>query len=110
MLSVAAVMDTNSTRQPAHSSTLVRGLGADPADNNPWWRGDRQFGLPPMRRWAFAPVLTGVLSGLTPVTVLRGPRDRLENNPADAGRSKNCWRRGSPETAFFGFNSTTCRS
>lgn len=27
-----------------------------------------------MRRWAFEPVLSGVKSGLTPVTVLRGPR------------------------------------
>ena len=67
-------MDTNSTGQPAHSSTLVRGLEPILRDNNPWWRGDRQFGLPPMRRWAFAPVLNGLLSGLTPVTVLRGPR------------------------------------
>jgi predicted AAA+ superfamily ATPase len=43
-------------------------------DNNPWWRGERLFGLPPLSRWAFQPVLSGVQQGLTPATVLRGPR------------------------------------
>jgi predicted AAA+ superfamily ATPase len=43
-------------------------------DDNVWWRGERIFGLPPMRRWAFQPVLRGVKEGMTPVTVLRGPR------------------------------------
>ena len=55
------------------------GLLADGAerilrDSNPWWRGERLFGLPPVRRWAFAPTLKGLKSGLAPVTVLRGPR------------------------------------
>jgi predicted AAA+ superfamily ATPase len=43
-------------------------------DDNPWWRGERLFGLPELRRWAFQPVLHGVKQGLTPATVLRGPR------------------------------------
>ncbi len=43
-------------------------------DDNVWWRGERIFGLPPMRRWEFQPVLSGVRQGMTPVTVVRGPR------------------------------------
>jgi predicted AAA+ superfamily ATPase len=43
-------------------------------DDNPWWRSERLFGLPGLRRWAFDAVLTGVQRGLTPATVLRGPR------------------------------------
>ena len=49
-------------------------LQATLQDNNPWWRGERLFGLPSLRRWAFQPVLHGVQQGLTPATVLRGPR------------------------------------
>lgn len=43
-------------------------------DSNPWWRGERLFGLPPVKRWAFEPTLKGIKRGLAPVTVLRGPR------------------------------------
>ena len=43
-------------------------------DANPWWRGERQFGVPLTKRWAFAPALKGLRSGLAPVTVLRGTR------------------------------------
>ena len=43
-------------------------------DDNPWWRGERLFGLPSLRRWAFDAVLSGVQRGMTPATVLRGPR------------------------------------
>ncbi len=43
-------------------------------DANPWWRGDRDAGLPPLRRWAFDPVLRGLRGGLAPAVVLRGPR------------------------------------
>lgn len=53
---------------------LAHGMEAMLRDNNPWWRGERIFGLPPLRRWAFQPVLEGIKSGMTPVTVLRGPR------------------------------------
>ncbi len=53
---------------------LSDGLEATLRDDNPWWRGERLFDLPNMRRWAFAPAISGIKSGLTPVTVLRGPR------------------------------------
>lgn len=55
-------------------SLLSSGLEATIRDDNPWWRGERIAGLPPMRRWAFGPVLNGLKKGLAPVTVLRGPR------------------------------------
>ena len=53
---------------------LKQGLEATVRDANPWWRGERQFGIPAMRRWAFNPVMRGLKSGLTPAVVLRGPR------------------------------------
>ena len=61
------------------SQLTLPGLLADGAerilrDSNPWWRGERLFGLPPVRRWAFTPTLKGLKTGLAPVTVLRGPR------------------------------------
>lgn len=43
-------------------------------DSNPWWRGERQFGVPSTRRWAFAPTIKRLKTGLAPVTVLRGTR------------------------------------
>jgi predicted AAA+ superfamily ATPase len=49
-------------------------LEATLRDSNPWWRGERIYNLPPLRRWAFTPVLEGLKRGLAPVTVLRGPR------------------------------------
>ncbi|MDL1877707.1 hypothetical protein FBQ85_21465, partial [Cytophagia bacterium CHB2] len=55
-------------------SLLPSGLEATLHEDNPWWRGERIFGLPEARRWAFTPVLDGVKSGATPITVLRGPR------------------------------------
>ena len=54
--------------------TLPPTIQATLQDDNPWWRGERLFGLPGLRRWAFQPVLYGVKQGLTPATVLRGPR------------------------------------
>lgn len=61
-------------RQTSLFALLSKGLEATLRDDNVWWRGERVFGLPPMRRWAFQPVLRGVKQGVTPVTVLRGPR------------------------------------
>jgi len=61
-------------RQTTLPALLSKGLEATLRDDNVWWRGERVFGLPPMRRWAFQPVLRGVKQGVTPVTVLRGPR------------------------------------
>ena len=33
-------------------SVLAAGLEDTLRDENIWWRGERQFGLPDMRRWA----------------------------------------------------------
>ncbi len=43
-------------------------------DTNPWWQGKPARPVPPFRRWLFEPALQRLKSGLTPVTVLRGPR------------------------------------
>ena len=53
---------------------LTSGLEATLREDNPWWRGERVYGLPAMRRWAFESVFSGLQDGLAPVTVLRGPR------------------------------------
>ena len=53
---------------------LSAGLEATLREDNPWWRGERMGTLPPLRRWAFEPVMQGLKSGLAPVTVVRGPR------------------------------------
>lgn len=42
--------------------------------DNPWWRNERLADLPQIRRWAFDSILSGLKEGLTPATVLRGPR------------------------------------
>jgi predicted AAA+ superfamily ATPase len=43
--------------------------------HNQWWGGERIFGLPPVRRWAFPRLYSDISGkGLAPVTVLRGPR------------------------------------
>lgn len=59
-------------------STLIALLssGAEIAirNLNPWWRGERVAGLPPMRRWAFEPLHRHCEGGLAPAAVLRGPR------------------------------------
>lgn len=49
------------------AETAIRNL-------NPWWRGERIVGLPPMRRWAYELLRRHYAQGLTPAAVLRGPR------------------------------------
>ena len=41
---------------------------------NPWWRGESISAVPSFRRWPFVPVLDSLRNGMTPATVLRGPR------------------------------------
>lgn len=41
---------------------------------NPWWENKPGKVLPEFRRWAFAKARSGLLNGLTPITVVRGPR------------------------------------
>jgi len=53
---------------------LSTGLEALVRDANPWWRGEALSGVPPFRRWAFGPVVESLRQGLSPATVLRGPR------------------------------------
>jgi len=61
-------------RQHELSGVLKRGMEAVVRDSNPWWRGERLFGVPPMKRWAFGPLLKALHSDLAPAVVLRGPR------------------------------------
>ncbi len=41
---------------------------------NPWWEGKPGRILPSFKRWAFAKAQNGLLRGLAPITVIRGPR------------------------------------
>ena len=41
---------------------------------NPWWRDEPGIVLPAFRRWPFARVSRLLVSGMTPATVIRGPR------------------------------------
>ncbi len=61
-------------KQVSILTLLTRGLETTLRDNNPWWRGERMFGVPETRRWSFDNVINGLKKGPTPVTVLRGPR------------------------------------
>ena len=42
--------------------------------NNPWWRGEEMPRPPAFHRWPFERLLRMVKEGMTPATVLRGPR------------------------------------
>ena len=61
-------------RETRLNTLMAGGLEAALRNDNPWWRGERMFGLPPMRRHVFDQVLSGLKHGLAPITVLRGPR------------------------------------
>jgi len=60
--------------QPTLSDLLSGGLEEALRDMNPWWRGERLRDLPRFRRWLLDPVLESLDAGLTPATVVRGPR------------------------------------
>ena len=53
---------------------LASGIEDVIRDMNPWWRGERLLDVPPMRRWAFGPILEWLKNGPTRAVVLRGPR------------------------------------
>lgn len=59
-------------RELAH--WLTPGLEQSIREMNPWWRGEPVRGVEPIRRWAFAPARRSLLNGLSPATVVRGPR------------------------------------
>ena len=61
-------------KQLTLDALLTSGAERNLRDANPWWRGERQYDVATIKRWAYAPVLKGLLKGLAPVTVLRGPR------------------------------------
>lgn len=61
-------------KQLSLSAILSAGAERNLRDANPWWQGERQFDVAIIKRWAYEPVLKGLLRGLAPVTVLRGPR------------------------------------
>lgn len=61
-------------KQLTLEALLTAGAERNLRDANPWWRGERQYDVATIKRWAYAPVLKGLLRGLAPVTVLRGPR------------------------------------
>ncbi len=61
-------------KQETLFALLAKGLEAQLRDDNPWWRGERIFGIPKIRRWAFNQVMFGAKKGPAPITVLRGPR------------------------------------
>lgn len=61
-------------KQDSFVSALERGLEQQLRDDNPWWRGERIFGIPTIHRWAFEQVKFGIERGPAPITVLRGPR------------------------------------
>ena len=52
---------------PFELSENLRGL-------NPWWAGKPGPAIPPFRRWPFPRLVNLVHKGITPATVLRGPR------------------------------------
>lgn len=60
------------------TSSLFRllnlGMEATVRNANPWWRDERQHGIPRFRRWPFDTVLRELKGGITPAVVLRGPR------------------------------------
>ncbi len=53
---------------------LSSGLEVLIRNANPWWRGEALSGVPPFQRWPFGPVIDSLRAGMTPATVLRGPR------------------------------------
>ena len=63
---------------PLESNPLFGPLPLELAENlhsqNPWWRGEPGVPLPPFRRRPFTFILRRLIGGMTPATVLRGPR------------------------------------
>ncbi|MBI4661072.1 MAG: ATP-binding protein [Verrucomicrobia bacterium] len=61
-------------KQESLFKLLKEGVEVLVRNANPWWRGEELPGVPPFRRWAFDPVLESLQKGMSPATVLRGPR------------------------------------
>lgn len=67
----------NSREHPLRRDPLF-GLPLELAENirslNPWWTGSEAMRQPAFRRWPFLRLLRSLTQGMTPATVLRGPR------------------------------------
>lgn len=61
-------------KQDSLFKLLSSGVEVVVRNANPWWRGESLADLPPLHRWAFQPVLESLRAGMSPATVLRGPR------------------------------------
>ncbi len=67
-------MRENTVEDTLFGARLVPELEAFLYDTNPWWQGKPMRPLPAFRRWLFEHTLRRLKAGLSPVTVLRGPR------------------------------------
>src|SRR4030067_2964921 len=61
-------------KNPTLLPILRQGLEDNLNRLNPWWRGQPQQPLPPIRRWAFPIAMSRLKDGLAKITVLSGPR------------------------------------
>ncbi len=65
-------------QHPISKDALFGPLPLELAENlrslNPWWTGEPGLNLPRFHRWPFDRVLKSLAKGMTPATVLRGPR------------------------------------
>lgn len=79
-------------RQLNRATLLSTGLEETLRRGNPWWQGERLYGLPKTRRWPYSYVMHGLKRGMAPITVLRGPRQigktTLLNQAIDAALSE----------------------
>lgn len=66
-ITLANTFDTSSQMLPRELAENLRSL-------NPWWQHKPGPPLPEFRRWPFARLLTLLQGGISPITVLRGPR------------------------------------
>lgn len=68
----------NSKNNPLLSNPLFGDLPLELSENirsaNPWWTGSEPLQPPRFRRWPFDRMLRMLKHGMTPATVLRGPR------------------------------------
>jgi predicted AAA+ superfamily ATPase len=65
-------------QHPLKRDELFEPLPLELAQNirsvNPWWVGEQMLRPPKFRRWPFERILRSLKQGMTPATVLRGPR------------------------------------
>ncbi len=66
------------SKSPLERNPLFGSLPLELSENlrslNPWWRGEAEIPLPTLKRWPFKRLKRLLTEGMTPATVLRGPR------------------------------------